>query len=164
MFEAWQPPTHPVIQQQVQPIPTILRQFYATILQQLMIQPSLCQLLCYDSLDTTTPKLWPSLPPIPTFNNCYNKFIWQSKPLSHRSPIDTTSQYVPIGTARYKDTAPLWYYTPTDTNYPDTTPLDTTIYYVTILPWYSKLLCPHTSIDTASYYVTILPLIPDTAT
>ena len=65
MFGAWQPPTHSVIQQQVQPIPTILRQLHATLIQQPMIQTSLCQILCYDTLDTTTSKLWLSLQPIP---------------------------------------------------------------------------------------------------
>jgi hypothetical protein len=44
---------------------TILRQLHATLIQQPMLQPSLCQILCYDTLDTAITMLGLSLQPIP---------------------------------------------------------------------------------------------------
>ena len=137
MFGVWQPPTHSVIQQQVQPLSTILRQLYATLIQQPMIQPSLCQILCYDTLDTAISKLWLSLPPIPYVLQLIQKsYMLQQaskSPFSycHNNKLQGYNNLKLLYSNWYKL---FWYYTP----------LDTTIY---TLP---------SSYNTASSYVPIL--------
>ena len=108
MFGAWQPLIQSVIQQQVQPIPTLLRQLHATHIQQSTIQPSLCLILVYDTPDTTITMLWLSLHPIlPLILQSHNMIQQATKPLSSYRYNKLVRPYTTIDT-KYSDTTPLW--------------------------------------------------------
>ena len=166
MFGAWQPPTHSVISQQVQPNPTISRQIHATLIQHPMIQPSLCQILCYDTLDIAISKLWLSLQPIPYVL----QLIQQSHMIQQaiKSPFSywynkLVRPYTTIDTARLRNVTTLpsiqqanYYYV--------TITINTTSHYVSILllyiTQYAKiLLLTQQATRIQQSYVTILQLI-----